>query len=116
MATSEPVRRLEIFTGAGRRRSWSTEQKARIVAESLAGGESVCAVARRHGLTAQQVFSWRRQVRGGSVAGNGPLSFAPAVVAQAAIEIELCGATIRVSAGSDAATLRAVLQALKAVS
>ena len=34
---SEPARRLEIFTGAGRRRSWSAEQKAAIVAESLAG-------------------------------------------------------------------------------
>jgi len=32
---SEPVRRLEIFTGAGRRRAWSADQKAAIVAESL---------------------------------------------------------------------------------
>jgi pimeloyl-ACP methyl ester carboxylesterase len=30
MAKSEPVRRLEIFTGSGRRRSWSAEQKAEI--------------------------------------------------------------------------------------
>ena len=29
----EPVRRLEVFTGAGRRRRWTEEQKARIVAE-----------------------------------------------------------------------------------
>ena len=112
---SEPVRRLEIFTGAGRRRSLSAEQKARIVAESLCGGESVSAVARRHGLTAQQVFAWRRQAGGGSVASNGALRFASVVVAQSTIEIEFGGATIRVSAGSDAATLRAVLQAVKAV-
>jgi transposase len=46
---SEPARRLEIFTGAGRRWSWSDEQKAAIVAESLSGRESVSAVARRHG-------------------------------------------------------------------
>jgi transposase len=51
---SEPVRRLEVFTGAGRRRAWTIEQKARIVAETDAGGESVSAVARRHGLTPQQ--------------------------------------------------------------
>jgi transposase len=44
-----PVRRLEVFTGAGHRRSWTAEQKARIVAESYESGESVCAVARRHG-------------------------------------------------------------------
>ena len=49
MAMSEPARRMEIFTGAGRRRSWSSEQKAAIVAESLSGRESVSAVARRHG-------------------------------------------------------------------
>jgi transposase-like protein len=50
----EPVRRLEVFTGAGRRRRWTAEQKARIVAESYESGETVCAVARRHGLTPQQ--------------------------------------------------------------
>jgi hypothetical protein len=44
---SEPARRLEIFTGAGRRRRWSAEQKAEIVAESVGGSESVSAVARR---------------------------------------------------------------------
>ena len=116
MPKSEPVRRLEIFTGAGRRRSWSDDQKARIVAESLGGSESVSAVARRHGLTPQQLFTWRRQGHGGSVVRHGGMSFASVVVAPAAIEIEYGGATIRVSAGSDAATLRAVLQALKAVS
>lgn len=115
MPKSEPVRRLEIFTGAGRRRSWSTEQKAQIVAESVAGGTSVSAVARRHGLTPQQVFAWRRQASGGGVANSGRLSFAPVVVSQSTIEIEFAGMTIRVSAGSDAATLRAVLQAVKAV-
>ncbi|MBX9945923.1 MAG: transposase [Reyranella sp.] len=64
---SEPVRRLEIFTGAGRRRKWSAEQKAAVVAESLGGVESVSAVARRHGLTPSQLFGWRRQASGRSV-------------------------------------------------
>ena len=45
---AEPVRRLEVFTGAGRRRAWSAEQKERIVAESYESGETVSAVARRH--------------------------------------------------------------------
>ena len=115
MPKSEPVRRLEIFTGAGRRRSWSAEQKAEIVAESLAAGASVSAVARRHGLTAQQLFTWRRQMRGQSVVGKERLSFASVVVSAVPIEIELGGATIRVPAGSDAVTLRAVLQAVKAM-
>jgi transposase len=32
-AITKPVHRLEVFTGAGRRRTWSDEDKARIVAE-----------------------------------------------------------------------------------
>lgn len=63
MPVSEPVRRLELFTGEGRRRSWSADEKAAIVAESYAEGESVCGVARRHGLTSQQLFTWRRLAR-----------------------------------------------------
>ena len=46
----EPVRRLEVFTGSGRRRAWSAEQKGQIVAESYGSSETVSAVARRHGL------------------------------------------------------------------
>ena len=59
----EPVRRMEVFTGTGRRRAWTAEQKAQIIAESYEGGETVCAVARRHGLTPQQLFGWRRAAR-----------------------------------------------------
>jgi transposase len=58
---SRPAQRLEIFTGAGRRRAWMAEQKAAIVAESLEDGAPVSQNARRHGLTPQQVFAWRRQ-------------------------------------------------------
>jgi transposase len=81
-AITEPVRRLEVFTGAGRRRKWSDEDKARIVAEIVASGDSVCSVARRHGLSPQQLFGWRRQLRG---AAGGPseseeVQFVPAVV------------------------------------
>jgi len=68
MPKSEPVRRLEIVTGAGRRRSWSADQKAEIVAESLAGAASVSAVARRHGLTPQQLFSESSGTIGGGAA------------------------------------------------
>jgi transposase len=45
-AITEPVRRLEVFTGAGRRRTWRDQDKARIVAEIATSGDSVCAVAR----------------------------------------------------------------------
>ena len=56
----EPVRRMEVFTGAGRRRSWSAADKVAIIAERYGAGETVCSVARRHGLTPQQLFTWRR--------------------------------------------------------
>jgi transposase len=120
---SEPVRRLEVFTGAGRRRRWSAEQKAEIVAESYAGRESVSAVARRHGLTAQQLFGWRRAT--GRPAAEGDevgLAFAPVVVdagqpnGRPTIEIVIGTATIRVAPGADLATLQAVLRAVKALS
>ncbi|WP_338830043.1 IS66-like element accessory protein TnpA [Bradyrhizobium sp. 27S5] len=81
-AITEPVRRLEVFTGAGRRRKWSDEDKARIVAEIVASGDSVCSVARRHGLSPQQLFGWRRQLReaAGGHSEVEEVQFVPAVV------------------------------------
>jgi transposase len=57
------VRRIELITGTGRRRRWSSDDKARIVLESLEAGATVSEVARRHGLSPQQLFAWRREVR-----------------------------------------------------
>lgn len=135
-AITGPVRRIEVFTGAGRRRTWSAEDKARIVAESLTGEDSVCAVARRHGLSPQQLFGWRRQLR---QAAEGverqALQFVPAVIEAAVpghprkrvtprgrrdggdavgiIEVEIAGVTVRVGRGAEAKTVAAVLRALK---
>jgi transposase len=124
-----------VFTGAGRRRTWRNEDKARIVAEIATSGDSVCAVARRHGLSPQQLFGWRRQLRESEAGGSatGGLQFVPAVVdvgssavaqrrmprgkAEASagtIEVEIDGVTIRVGRGADAKTLMTVLRALKA--
>jgi transposase len=76
----DQFRRIEVFTGTGRRRSWTAEDKARIVEESYVEGETVSGVARRHGMTAQQLFGWRRAGR--VPAGNAPPLFVPAVLAQ----------------------------------
>jgi hypothetical protein len=54
------VRRIELITGTGRRRRWSSDDKARIVEESLKPGAIVSEVARRNGLSPQQLFAWRR--------------------------------------------------------
>nr|WP_245363682.1 transposase [Neorhizobium galegae] len=52
-----------MFTGNGRRREWTDDQKARIIAESCEPGVTVCSVARRHGLTPPQLFTCRRLAR-----------------------------------------------------
>src|SRR5260221_336141 len=57
------VHRIELITGTGRRRRWSDDDKARIVVESLRPGANVSEVARRHGLSPQQLFGWRREAR-----------------------------------------------------
>jgi transposase len=137
-AITEPVRRLEVFTGAGRRRTWRDEDKARIVAEIATSGDSVCAVARRHGLSPQQLFGWRRQLRESRVSPSEAdgLQFVRAVVDAASststvhrqrnvapckaepgagtIEVEIDGVTVRVGRGADVKTLTTVLRALKA--
>ena len=136
-AITKPVHRLEVFTGAGRRRTWSDEDKARIVAEIVASGESVSAVARRHGLSPQQLFGWRRELRASQTALSHAeeLQFVPAVLDvtpsspsvrrestmrrrqiepdAGMIEVEIDGVTVRVGRGADAKTVTAVLRALK---
>jgi transposase len=133
MTEPYPVRRLEVFTGAGHRRAWSAEDKARIVAESYSGLESVCAVARRYGLAQGQLFTWRREARKAALA-TMEAPFAPVVVEPASavadkprpkrsrrrsrggggIELEIDGVVVRVERGADAKTVAAVIGALKA--
>jgi len=43
-------RRIELITGEARRRPWTAEEKARILAESFQPGAKVADVARRHGM------------------------------------------------------------------
>ena len=117
------ARRLEIFTGAGRRRRWPAEAKAQIVAESYSGGATVSGVARRHGLTVQQLFAWRRQLRRAAAESDGLPGFAPVAVDRpvigsgdaASVVIEMAGVVVRVPAGALPATVATVLQALRSL-
>src|SRR5215216_6586688 len=59
---ADGFRRVEVITGVGRRRRWTDEEKAWIVAESLDPATTVSAVARRYGLHASQLFTWRQQL------------------------------------------------------
>jgi len=127
-------RRVERLTGPGRRRRWSAEEKARIVAETLAPGARVSEVARRWQICPQQVFGWRRQARldvAMQPLAEGEtdvaLTFVPIVTEAApatkpfrsaslpaSIEIKLAGAVIRVVSGTDTALLSEVLRAVRA--
>jgi transposase len=131
----EPVRRMEVFTGAGRRRSWSAAEKTAIIAESYSAVETVCGIARRHGLTPQQLFTWRRLARQPALAA--PPMFVPAIVEAAepepavplktrrrvrrrpyadGIELEIAGVEVRIGTGARRQAIEAVIRALKASS
>jgi transposase len=133
-------RRVEVLTGPGRRRRWSAESKAQVVAESLAPGARPSEVARRWQICSQQVFTWRREARAGLLALPEQVGVAvppgpdfvpihaepallpaapvaapvPAPMSPSAIEVEVAGALVRVLAGMDAALLTSVLRAVRA--
>jgi len=137
-------RRIEVITGQRRRRQWTAEEKARIVAESFEEGANISEVARRHGVVRGLLTVWRHKfataagpqapgfvpVRitsesGPATAGEpdrlAPAHEVPAQVTPApgkpggAIEIEVRGARIRVEPGVELATLSTVLSALRGI-
>ena len=142
-AGTNGVRRFEVFTGAGRRRDWPPEVRASIIAESYSGQDTVCAVARRHGLSPSQLFTWRRELRkqlesqGLSlpVEARPAPAFVPAVIdplpvtepappikrlrkrrcaSSSAVELEIDGIAVKIGRGADAGVIAAVIEALKA--
>ena len=121
---ADSFRRFEVITGVGRRRRWSLEDKARIVAESLDPATTASAVARRYGLHASQLFVWRQQLqrRASSAETSGGPGFVPVLLAEDSpapaeaggrMEIALGAAVVRVSADVDAAALRRVLEVVR---
>ena len=119
-ASGGGYRRVEVLTGPARRRRWSDEAKARIVAETLEPGAVVAEVARRWQVCPQQVFGWRRAMRHEPAA----LAFVPIIPdispttavpsAASAIEVALAGAVLRIPFGTDAGLLTTVLRAIRA--
>src|SRR3954471_5857026 len=121
---ADGFRRIELITGVGRRRRWTDEDKARIVAESLDPAATSSAVARRYGLHASQLFVWRQQLQPRALTAetrdapgfvrvlmveNSP---APAEAA-GRMEIALGPAVVRVGADVDATALRRVLEVVR---
>jgi transposase len=121
------VSRLEVVS-TGARRRWTLEEKQRIVAESYGGPRLVSVTARRNGLSASQLFTWRRLAREGRLRGDAVPALVPveitSTLASAStcapqppsppaqhtkagiIEIELAGCRVRVDRDVDAGALQ----------
>ena len=67
---SETFSRVEVITGVGRRRRFTTEQKLAVFAETMQPGMSISYVARRHGLSPSLVFRWMRLMSDGVSRGR----------------------------------------------
>jgi transposase len=139
-ASSKPFRRVEVFTGVGRRRRFSTAEKLDLVAQ-MEGCDNISELARRHDLRPSQLFTWRRELRyavetvQAAIAAPEPM-FVPAVVelprepalvptpakpgkprrrgASTAVELVIDGVAVKIARGADAAVIAAVIDALKA--
>jgi transposase len=122
-----------IDAGGRRRRSWSVDEKRRMVEESLEPGTSVSVVARRYDINANLLFSWRRLYQDGLLTvetalvpvriDQPPVAIAAATLERRSsapprsrpgmIEIELTSGTrLRLRGSIDADVLRQVIDVL----
>ena len=114
-ATAE---RLSVSPGRSYR-TWSREEKDRIVGETFAPGANVSAVARSHGLDPSQVFAWRRKaLASGMVApvsgGGRAVKFARfEAVAGEMVEIVIGDVVVRVGSDVEPERLAAVIRAVR---
>jgi transposase len=121
---------MEILDEASRRRRWSEEEKLRLVTETMEPGMSVSLVARRRGVSASQLFRWRRQFAGETGVPEQTPIFAPVQLLSEPLaspptsEPEFChggiieimlggGRVVRVDRHVDAEALRRVLGVLE---
>src|SRR5580658_1525136 len=70
---ADRYRRIELITGTVRRRRWTIDEKAAIVAESTRPGVNIAEVARRFGVNRGLLQTWRRKA---SVRGRFSFHFA----------------------------------------
>ena len=121
----EAVGFVELLAAPAAKRRWSDEAKGRMVAETLVPGSTVNEVARRHGVKANHLSSWRTLARKGKlvvpeIAGAefaAPVATPPAVVAAEAtptIDLIIGPVTIRLDACTPAARVVELAMALRA--
>lgn len=102
-----------------RRRRWSDEEKLAILKETTEPGAIMSLVARRHGIGTGQLYTWRRHLLNGAMAGFVPVKLAPPSAPSKAggtgrIEIR-AGGGLMVSVGGlvDRAALTLVLDVVR---
>jgi len=115
-ATAE---RLSVSPGRSYR-TWSREEKERIVEETFAPGVNVSAIARSHGLDPSQVFAWRRKVLASGLVAPASGARAQAVkfarfeaVAGEMVEIVMGDVVVRVGSDVEPERLAAVIRAVR---
>jgi transposase len=62
---------VEVITGVQRRRRWTPQEKLEWVRKTMEPGMSVSLVARQAGITASQLFQWRKAYTEGSLVAVG---------------------------------------------
>ena len=121
----EAIGFVELLAVPAAKRRWSDEAKGRMVAETLVPGVTVNEVARRHGLKANHLSSWRTLARKGKlvvpeVAGAefaAPVAspmVVPTVATIASIDLILGPVTVRLDAATPAARVAELAVALRA--
>ena len=118
--------RMTLISGAERRRRWSEEDRARILAAISEPGAVIAEVARREDVCTSLVFKWRRELREAveaDASGFAPVVIEPAAAApssstssnsaSAVIEVELKEARVRIHAGAPSSAIAAALKALR---
>jgi transposase len=124
--TTVPTLRMDLIPRGERRRRWATEQKQTIAAQSLAPGASPTNIARLHGISTGQLYTWRQALKaaqpGAAIGRFARVEVAsrpvapPGVPARSPGLIEIAysdGTTVRVDSGIDPRALRHVLAALR---
>lgn len=79
MSCAKVVSDFEVFPAGelGRRRTWSTAEKLRIVEESYSGHRQGSVVARRHGISRSLLTQWRKAYHLGVFDGGEGVGFSP---------------------------------------
>jgi transposase len=116
--------RMTLITGDERRRRWSDEERARILASIDEPGAVVAEVARRADVCTSLVYKWRREARAAAstsgfapvIVENPPQPPAPVLASEpelGVILVEMNGARIRIGANASSAMIAATLKALR---